>query len=468
MSAGADESQPAPERLLAVFGAPLVDALDGERPAAAAHALCLLARTDESLVTPLSTRLLAAFPESDAGSAVLRTLATFAGDQPAAVRTALDAEGAGRALRQRIADAERWQFDERADGGTDVATALRRIVRTDTPPSGPDVLQRDRTTPAPDGEDAREPDAGRAAARAPKGDRAAVDRRRRLQRAADSEAFRAISLLGDFDDLTVVEPEQSVRFGSVLRTRATRDGETAGVALRLFDRPDAAADRNAFAASLAESLARWEGVADHEGVVSVTDWGEYPRPWVATPYLTGSLADRGRPRLDRALREATHLAGALVHCHRAGTVHGGLDPASVVYPASSLGGLPAPRLDTVGLMDAVRRHFEPADYLDPRYAAPEYFSRSYGTVDAATDVYALGTVCFRLLTGRPPVRGDYETVRRRVLDGDLPAPSAVDPRLPSAVDEVVAKATAREKLRRYESVATLRRDLWRLTQAVDE
>lgn len=450
------------ESLLSVFGAPLLEALDGDSDRQAARALCLLADADADLAAPLAARLLDRLSDAADREPLVRTLATLADDHTDAVRAALDDRSAGRRLRRAIADADGWAFTERADGGTDVAGAVRQVVETDDPrPSGPGVVERTGTT------EGREADADRAAAREHRGDPAAVDRRDRIERAEGSRAFRAIDLLGAFDDLTVVEPEQAVRYGSVLRTRATLDGEVLGVALRLLDLPDDAADRREFAARAAESLAQWDAIAEHDGLATVHDWGDYPRPWVATPFLDGSLADRGRPSPERGLREAAHLAGAVAHCHNNGVVHGGLDPKSVVYPETGLEGLPAPRLDNVGLLTAVREYFEPSSYLDPRYAAPEYFSREYGAVDSATDVYALGAVCFRLLTGRPPVTGDYETVRRGVLEGSIPKPTDVNPRLPDAVDAVVAKATATEKIARYETAAAVRRDCWRLVQRLD-
>ncbi|MFC6863516.1 serine/threonine protein kinase [Halomicroarcula sp. GCM10025817] len=463
MHAGTDATDADDEGLLSVFGAPLLDALDGDSDRQAARALALLADADPDLVGPLAGRLLERLPAATDREPLVRTLATLADDHTDAVRAALDARDVDRSIRAAIAEADGWAVAERADGGTDVAGAVRRVVETDAPrPTGPAVVEREGTT-----DPGREADADRAAEREHRGDPAAVDRRDRIERAENSRAFRAIDMLSAFEDLSVVEPEQAVRYGSVLRTRARLEGDVLGVALRLFDLPDDADDRREFAARVAESLAQWDAVVDHDGVAAVHDWGDYPRPWVATPFLDGSLADRGRPSPERGLREAAHLAGAVAHCHRNGVVHGGLDPKSVVYPERSFDGLPAPRLDNVGLMGPVRDVFEPSSYLDPRYAAPEYFSREYGAVDAASDVYALGTVCFRLLTGRPPVTGDYETVRESVLHDEVPNPTAVNPRLPDAVDHVVAKATATDKLTRYETAAAVRRDCWRLVQSLD-
>lgn len=459
------------EALLSVFGTPLLDALDGTADRQAARALCLLADAEPGLAAPLADRLLEGMVEAEAADPFLRTLATLAADHERRVRAALERREAGRQVRTAIAAADAWAFGERADGGTDVAGAVRQVIGTeDDRPAGPEVVERGETTShesAADGAaDPPSPDPDRAAAREQRGDPAAVDRRKRIERAEQSRAFRAIQLLGAFEDIAVVEPEQAVRYGSSLRTRATVDGEERGVALRLFDLPDGAAARREFAAETAETLAQWAGVADCEGVATVYDWGDYPRPWVATPFLDGTLADRGRPPVPRGLREATHLAGTVAACHENGVVHGGIDPESVVYPSTSLDGLPAPRLDNVGLMSAVRTHFEPSDYLDPRYAAPEYFSASYGSIDAATDVYALGTVLFRLLTGRPPVVGDYDEVRTAVLDGALPRPTAVTPQLPDAVDDIFAKATATDKLTRYETAAAVRRDCRRLVSSL--
>ncbi len=281
MHADTDPDDDVGEGLLSVFGAPLLDALDGDSDRQAARALALLADADPDLVEPLAGRLLDRLPDATDRESLVRTLSTLAQDHTDAVRTALDERGVRRSVRAAIADTDGWTFAERADGGTDVAGAVRQVVETDDPrPSGPGVVERTGTT------EGREADADRGAERQHRGDPAAVDRRDRIERAENSRAFRAIDMLGAFDDLSVVEPEQAVRYGSVLRTQATLSGDVLGVALRLFDLPDDADDRRTFAARVAEALAQWAAVADHEGVASVHDWGDYPRPWVATPSST--------------------------------------------------------------------------------------------------------------------------------------------------------------------------------------
>jgi serine/threonine protein kinase len=109
-------------------------------------------------------------------------------------------------------------------------------------------------------------------------------------------------------------------------------------------------------------------------------------------------------------------------------------------------------------MHVYRYYFTPATYLDPRYAAPEYYDRRFGRIDHATDIYQLGATCFRLFTGRSPYAGSFETVKERVVDGQPPAPSDVAD-VPPAVDDVLGKAMARQKLARYETASQLTQEL---------
>jgi serine/threonine protein kinase len=149
-------------------------------------------------------------------------------------------------------------------------------------------------------------------------------------------------------------------------------------------------------------------------------------------------------------------------------VHAGIDPGNVVYTENELGDGVQPMLDNVGLLNAYRHALDPSEYLDPRYAAPEYFDSQFSRIDHATDIYQLGMVLYRLLAGRHPFDGAYGAVRKAVLNDRPTAPSECTPALPSAVDEIVAKATAKQKLTRYETAHGLHQDISRICDAVLE
>lgn len=452
------------------FGPALVEALTAEAESTRLHgarALDALA-SDPVAVESLARRLLSTLPDAERQAPLVRALATLAERDEDAVGRALASVGASRRVRRAVWNADPWPLGASSDGGPAVG-GLRQVVGGDgrdgetpvfereMPDEAPVDASTDCETPVDASADSEQP-GDREDVSVIERDDAAASRRERIERAERSRTFRAIALLGSFDELHVVEPEQAVRYGSTLRARGRRDGAEMGVAVRLFDRPDGGEQRRAHDAGVAEALARWADVADHDGVLAVHDWGDHPRPWAVTDCVEGTLADRGRTAPARALRETAHLAAAVAHCHRNGVVHAGLDPHAVVYPEAGLDGVPSPRIDAVGLLEPIRAHLDPAEYLDPRYAAPEYFERRFGRVDAATDVYGLGAVAFRLLTGRAPYDGPVAAVRSAVVEGDPPLPSEVAD-CPPALDPIFAKALARDKMARYETCAALRADL---------
>ncbi|HXV92160.1 MAG TPA: protein kinase, partial [Pseudonocardia sp.] len=82
------------------------------------------------------------------------------------------------------------------------------------------------------------------------------------------------------------------------------------------------------------------------------------------------------------------------------------------------------------------------------YAAPEQIEGM--TVDARTDVYALGCVAFEALTGRPPfVREGEVAVMHAHIAEPPPSLCAVRPDLPRALDRVLATAMAKAREDRY-------------------
>jgi len=91
------------------------------------------------------------------------------------------------------------------------------------------------------------------------------------------------------------------------------------------------------------------------------------------------------------------------------------------------------------------------------YMAPEQLQGQ--TIDARADIFPLGVVLYELVLGRRLFRGSREDVTRRVLEGDIPAPTFVDPKFPPALEAIIMKALEVDPADRYQNCDHMFRDL---------
>jgi serine/threonine-protein kinase len=91
------------------------------------------------------------------------------------------------------------------------------------------------------------------------------------------------------------------------------------------------------------------------------------------------------------------------------------------------------------------------------YMAPEQLRGE--AIDMRADIFPLGVVMYELLLGRRLFRGQREEVTRRVLEGDIPPPTFVDPSFPPALEAVIMKALEVDPAERYQNCDHMFRDL---------
>ena len=196
----------------------------------------------------------------------------------------------------------------------------------------------------------------------------------------------------------------------------------------------------------------------HPNIVTVYDYGEFE----GTPYMIeefvpgGSLAERlkeGQPGRETAVRWLRGIAAGLDHAHRKGIVHRDVKPQNVL-----MGQEDTPVLADFGLAKVAQQPAMTAAGVatgTPAYMAPEQITDA-GEIGPPTDIYALATVAYEMLTGRLPYESEdvMRLLMAKVRDEPVP-PTQRDPTLPRRVDSVLLRGLARRPDARWTSCAAM-------------
>jgi eukaryotic-like serine/threonine-protein kinase len=227
--------------------------------------------------------------------------------------------------------------------------------------------------------------------------------------------------------------------------------------------------------------ARIMGQLDHPNIVPVYDLGLsasgspsfFTMKLVRGKTFGSSLADLGderlqSPNLERALESLIKVCDAVSFAHSRGVIHCDLKPSNIMVGSHG----------QVYVMDwgiALYRELpadQPAELLSgpmpgtlmgtPSYMAPEQTTGAMDTIDVRTDVYGIGGILYRILTGKPPHMGDSaEETMAEARAGIVRPPEGISKsqKLHVELCRIAMKALAVEQSARYQSVEELRHDL---------
>jgi serine/threonine protein kinase len=193
----------------------------------------------------------------------------------------------------------------------------------------------------------------------------------------------------------------------------------------------------------------------HPGIVTIFDTGEDPEDHIAyivMEYIAGQSLDRmlsGETKklpLDTALRLTEELAEALDHAHGQGVVHRDMKPANILLTEEGHSKIADFGIAKMNLAEMTL----PGRALGtPAYMSPEQLEG--GPVDQRSDLFSLGAILYRMVSGYGPFQGSSATtVCFKVANRDPLRATALDPGLPAELDAVVARAMAKDPAHRYQ------------------
>jgi serine/threonine protein kinase len=202
---------------------------------------------------------------------------------------------------------------------------------------------------------------------------------------------------------------------------------------------------------------------NHPGIGRLFDAGHTAagQPYLVMEYIEGVPLDEFAGHLDlrNKLKLFLQVCSALAYAHRNLVIHRDLKPSNILVDANGQAKL----LDfgIARILDEENRRDRTVErLLTPDYASPEQVRGQAQTT--ATDVYSLGAVLYRLLSGKSPhaqAEGSKEPVEAAICSIDPPLPSHIDAAVPRDLDFIVAKALRKEPEERYAGVEALADDV---------
>jgi serine/threonine protein kinase len=268
----------------------------------------------------------------------------------------------------------------------------------------------------------------------------------------------------------ILEAIGSGGMGVVYRAEDLRLGRQ--VALKFLPR-DISADAEAIGRFRRE--ARAASALNHPNICTIYDVDEADgMQFIAMELLEGETLReriaRGPLELTQAVRIAAQIADALDAAHVRQIVHRDIKPANIFLTRRDttklldfgLAKLGAATSDSASSADTLTRpgiSMGTIAYMSPEQARGE-------DVDARSDLFSLGAVLHEMVTGKSmfPQGSPTAIVFDAILNRQPQVPSSLNSKIPARIDNLVRRATAKDRAQRYFTAAQMRDDLLAMDQ----
>jgi serine/threonine-protein kinase len=219
--------------------------------------------------------------------------------------------------------------------------------------------------------------------------------------------------------------------------------------------------------------ARAAAAIRHPNIVEVTDTGtdDSGVPFIVMEYLDGESLS-ALLRRERMLHPgvasliACQILAGLAAAHQRGVIHRDLKPSNILLAHHPDGSYHVKVLDF-----GISKFYTGGSIQDvtatgaligtPRFMAPEQ-ARGQSDLDGRVDIYALGVLFYRMVTGKLPFAAQtQDEVIRLILQGKPTPPRVLRPDLSPELERVILRAMALERADRYPDARAVFTDLQR-------
>ena len=220
---------------------------------------------------------------------------------------------------------------------------------------------------------------------------------------------------------------------------------------------------------------------NHPNILTVFEIGEADHSYyIATEYIEGETLRhclwRGPLKLDETIGVAIQVAMALEAAHAAGIVHRDIKPENIMLRQDKFVRDRFVKVLDFGLAKLTDREsasdpeavtipitktspgaiMGTSGYMSPEQAQGE-------SIDARSDIFSLGVVLYEMVAGQPPFKGKTDSHTRVSIIDHEPVPLVEHVSdVPRQLERIVAKALAKDKLKRYQTITDFKLDLEQL------
>jgi len=195
------------------------------------------------------------------------------------------------------------------------------------------------------------------------------------------------------------------------------------------------------------------GRLSHPRIVAIFDIGENPdtlSPYIVMEYAGRSLeevlsTEGASLPLRTTLQLIQEVAEGLDYAHFQGVVHRDVKPSNIIIGEDGHAKIADFGIAQLNVSDSGRPG---RTWGTPAYMSPEQLRGK--SVDGRSDLFSLGVILYRMLTGHRPFQGNSAlTVSLRVANQDPVPATAFNTELPPELDCVIARAIAKNPAERY-------------------